>query len=1414
MIKSGIRGRSPWSALVVALIFGLSASWASARADDARPRIAFIGLHGGVYEALEPVAKELDIRTEYVSDAEIAEGRVDLSVYRVILIQHVREENRDQYRSLFLAAKKANPGLHILEPRPGTLKGIFDDLGDRSPIEFDAEVDYSPASRAHLRRFLIALSVKYLGARREIPPPVAAETRGLFHPDHPGRFESVDSLLAWSSSRGKPPEGRPRVAVIAHQTHLEFQQAKVVDALIREFEKRGVLAAAFVDSKEQKYEVTIKAFHPDLVVHTCHTQETVELREALDAPHIHSVYFRKQSIEQYKSSLEGIAAGESMLHVIGPERLGEIEPLVTSGTVRGGGSEEAFTPIPERVEHLVDRGLSWIKLRRTPDAVKKVAILYYDRELGKSELMRGSPTGMFMNAPRSIVRLLQKMKAEGYSFSRVPSSDEELLGWMKDHGRQVGLWDPAELDRLARSGKAVLIPEKAYRGWFESRVPETVRGQVLQHWGAAPGQFMVWENQGEKFIVIPRIDMGGVILLPQPLRGEVQDPTRLHTGVVAPPHNYLATYFWLEQEFGADALIHFGTHGNEFGLPAKQVGLSERDWPDILLGRMPNINPWIIENTAEAPLVKRRAYGVLVGHLPPPVIGAGLSDDLLNLQGLIEKYKSLEENGVRQAFLRQIEADVARLKLAGEAGVPGDVKSPLTPEQVDRVGDYLHELATETTPVSLHVLGEPPREDLLIPYLVTILKRRFLDGLSTVIPIPASSKSPAAREAFLRPRAEQAIELVVRRGLAPREALLAVGASIPREVPEDLAKGFAMATDLAERFGETHNEIDGILKVLDGRFLPAGPVNSPIRNPAAVPTGRNLYTLNPEEIPTRPSWEVGKRLVDQLLKRSMDQKGRYPTRVGFTLGSMASFRDFGVMESQILNLLGVEPVWDEKDLVNDVRLIPASQLNRPRIDVFIANYSGGRYSANLPGRLELIDKAIRLVADLDEKDNPVRGNTLAIRADLEKAGLAPERAAALSRARIFGPHLGDDSQGSGGIFALVQQSGSWEQREQIAAEYLAGVQHAYTQGHWGERAPEAYRAAIQGTETIVRSWSDSLRGPLSSKYYWIQGGSLSLAVKQMTGKEPEFLLSDVRDFDKAQMVRAEDALVREARARLFNRKWIEGMMKEGYAGADQVAVLTSNAMGWSVVRPESIPQHTWAQIEAVYVRDELGLSIREWFESQNPFAFQEVSSTLVESIRKGYWKADAATSRRVAEAYARSVIRHGDSGGLRSGGNVALNRYVERTLNDSGSADLASISKTYRSRIDAMTAPTSQATVAQNSPAPAVSPPLAAAPPISSSPAASSPPAPATAAPPSTPRPTGPSQGASDVVEATRLAEASVVPGPKPSGGAPTQASRNVPGPSSPADPTSPLTSYAGWILGAVGLMLVLGGFFRRRNPA
>jgi cobaltochelatase CobN len=1215
-------------------------------------RWGFVGLHGGVFGELERCAAEFDVLALAI-DERLADSARELTLTDLdaLFLQHPPGDGRDALGRAMEAALAANPKLPIYSLSGGA-EDAFAKLAARGGLRSDPELTryYDLSGEQNLRGMVMYTLKHAFGREIEPPPPQPPSELCLFSS---ARGEAFADVAAWRASLAK---GRselaqaPVAAVVAHRIHRLYQQPKVVDALVDSLGRRG-FAVAVVDDTMPNSRTVLTELAPDVVVHTCHSFDDAAWREKLDAPHLHSVFFRRDSIDDWRESLVGFDSNTLAFQVMAQELIGGIEPLACAGTEHGSDSPEALSPILERVERLASRAWAWSRLRRKPNADKRIVVVYFNREMGKGDLLRGSATGMFLNGPRSFAAVLARLAREGYDTAGLPTDEREMLAQMIDHGRQIGRWAPEELDRLARSGHAALVPENRYRTWFEECVTAERRAEVIERWGEAPGDIQVWTREdGERFLVVPMLrGAGDVVLLPQPLRGEAHDTSLAHDRRVPPSHNYLATYFWIQREFGADAIVHFGTHGTEFFLPGRATGLAADDWTDVVLGDLPNIAPWTINNLGEALPAKRRGNAVLIGHMVPLTAKAGLSDGLATLHEEVEKFLAVEPGVLRERFRTSIEERVRAEKLDRDMELRAG--GPLDDPTIERLDRYLHSIQEETTPLDLHVFGAAPPREQWTEYLTTCLGGRLADELARLA--GAERDDDEARSA----RARKFVAALLDGGCDARGAL---AAALVRELEPDLepspiVEESARTTQhLAEGLSKVTNELEQLVRALSGRFIPPGPGATPDRNPAVLPTGRNLFTLDPEQTPSRPSWEVGVELVDELLAAQRAHKGAYPRRIGFTLSPFATFQDFGVMEAQILYLLGVRPVWDSRARVADVELIPASELGRPRIDVFLS--TRGYYRDLLPTRMRLIDAAVRRVAQLDEPDNYVFENTRRIRGELLEGGADAQHAETLSFARMFGYAPGE--MGVAGYYYLVERSADWDSAAELVDTYLEHVQFAYTDGAWGVEARDAFGKQIQGTDVILRSWVDRTLSPLSNKYDWYEGGSLSRAVERFTGREPEYFFSDVRDPARARMVRAEEALAREYRVRLFNRRWLEGMKGEGYAGADQIATHVKNTFGWSIFREKAVDDSTWEQIVDTLVRDKLELGLREWFERDNPHAYSELTEILLEAARKGYWNADPESLALVAREHRDFERRFGESGGMMGGGNVKLDAFV------------------------------------------------------------------------------------------------------------------------------------------------------------
>lgn len=1217
---------------------------ASSRAEEGAGTIAFVGVWDRVMPVLEQASRDTGVPILFPSESELASGK-GLDNVRVLYLLNLTPELVPAIREQLAAitAERSDFTAMVLDHRDGLTPLVQADLvhkDQRVPVYWRAN------GLMNMRRLLAYSAIAYMGRAGEIEPPVVIPDSGFYLP---GVEEAMDTFDAYKA-RAPWQTNAPIAALVIQQSFWITGDTKVIDAEVAALNQVGFNVVTLFGDREEDVHNKILDIQPDVLIEDRHgamwSDQKPSLIEQLNIPYLRPISMLQYTTDDWLADPRGLHPVDVGLFLTIQEPKGTIEPVVVGALKADTRGFKLHKPIPGRAEYFARRAWSWVQLRRKPNSDKHIALIYYNKYLGQGDLMQGSPTGAFLDSPASMVRFLARLKEAGYRIDSVPQDEAELLNWMRERGRILGPWQQGEIEKLADRSDSVLIPLSRYQQWFNTKLSVANQQAVIEHFGPPPGKLMVVKRNGQPSIVLPNIRLGNVLLAPQPLRGEKQDEALLHNRDVPPPHNYLAFYWWLQEEYQADALVHWGTHGSLELQPGKETGLTGDDWGDLCVGSMPLVNLWIMDNLAEATLSRRRSYAVLVDHLAPPSVHSGLTDELEAIHSDIGKWETLEPGVLHESFRKRITAATVETGVADTLHLSGLDQRALSDEEIEQVETYLHHVYNSTTPVSLHVLGQPPPDDLLAPYLVTILRASFLERLAGVYPPPETvSPSEGARTAWLHDRAVQWVQ----------DAVLGDAAS-----PPALAKDLDLARTMRDRLREADVEIVNLIRALNGEFIEPGPGPDPVRNRASLPSGRNLYALNPEEIPTRPSWDVAVLLVKQMLEAKM------PKKVGIDLNGMNTMRDFGVNEAQILYLMGVEPIWNDDGLAIDVKLIPRAELGRPRIDVFIA--MGGLYKENFPTRVKLIDKAVRLAATADEPDNGVRLGSEANRQRLLGAGFSEAQALKFSEARIFGVKPGNMSGTH--ILYLTPRSGVWEKDDEIASVYIDNMSYVYTGDVWGQKVDGLYEQSIQGVDTLVRVWSSQMTSQLSNHHAYEYLGGLSLAVSHLTGKQPEALIADVRDPDGAIMRDFDEVLATTLRTELLDRKWIEGMKEKDYAGAGQMAELVRNSFGWAVTRRGSISDQVWRDIVDLYVHDKYELDLRAWFEETNPHALQEIAATLMEAARKGVWNADKETLAELAHLYADSVSKQGDSGGLVSGGNERLADEVARHLNAPGDAGL------------------------------------------------------------------------------------------------------------------------------------------------
>lgn len=435
------------------------------------------------------------------------------------------------------------------------------------------------------------------------------------------------------------------------------------------------------------------------------------------------------------------------------------------------------------------------------------------------------------------------------------------------------------------------------------------------------------------------------------------------------------------------------------------------------------------------------------------------------------------------------------------------------------------------------------------------------------------------------------------------------------------------------------NEMSSLMNALNGGFTAPSPGGDLIVNPNTLPTGRNLFSINVENTPSEDAWEKAKELCDNTIKMYCERhKGEYPRKVSYTLWSSEFIETEGATIAQILYMLGVEPVRDAFGRVTDLRLIPSKQLGRPRIDVVVQ--TSGQLRDLAASRLFLINKAIEMAANAkgDKYDNLVKAGVTESERVLVEKGMSPKEAREVSMYRVFG---GVNGNYGTGIQEMVTAGDRWDKESQIAEVYMNNMGAFYgDEKNWETVRKAAFEAALTRTDVVVQPRQSNTWGALSLDHVYEFMGGMNLAVRNVTGKDPDAYLADYRNHSNMRMQEVKEAIGIEGRTTIFNPAYIKEKMKGGASSASTFAEIVTNTYGWNVMKPKAIDKEMWDEIYNVYVKDKYHLGTKEFFDKQNPAALMEMTAVMMESARKGMWKATPQQLKDIAKLHTETVNKY------------------------------------------------------------------------------------------------------------------------------------------------------------------------------
>jgi magnesium chelatase subunit H len=1001
----------------------------------------------------------------------------------------------------------------------------------------------------------------------KVDAPIDYPDVGVYHPAMAGRIgEKLAKLPRAKHAKGRVGLLLMRSYVLANNTAhydaviaaLEAKGFAVVPAFATGLDARAAVRAFFMENGRPAVDAVLSLTGFSLVGGPAYNDSKAaeDMLAELDVPYLaaHPVEF--QTLEQWRASERGLMPIESTMMVAIPELDGATGPVVFGGRSEEGQGRD-MQPEPERVARLVSRIDRLVALRRKAAAERKVAIVIfnYPPDAGNAG------TAAYLSVFDSLHRTLAAMAEAGYRVDLPASVDalrDRILG---GNATRFG----------AQANVHARIPTDAHvRG-------EPHLAEIERQWGPAPGR---QQSDGASIFVLGA-QFGEVFVGVQPAFGYEGDPMRLlFEGGFTPTHAFSAFYRWLREDFAADVVLHFGTHGALEFMPGKQTGLSGACWPDRLIGDLPNVYLYASNNPSEGLIAKRRAAATLVSYLTPPVARAGLYGALVDLKDSIGRWRGLDPDAAaeRGRLIALIQAQAATLNLT-------DAEPAWNAADKNRVPDLaraVQELETALIPDGLHVVGQPLSE--------------------------------AARLELLQAMTEAG------QGVQPSEA--AVRALVAGTAPEAIAEGRGEVLDRLRSLAEANrllaedHEMPALLRALEGRFIRPAPGGDLLRNTAVLPTGRNIYGFDPFRIPSAFALAEGAAQAECLLARHTAEGKALPETVAVVLWGTDNLKTEGNPIGQALALLGAAPRFDGFGRLAGATLIDLETLGRPRIDVLVT--LSGIFRDLLPLQTKLLAEAAYLAATADEpaERNYVRKHALELQA---QHGCSLETAAL----RVFSN--ADGAYGAN-VNSLIE-SGRWDDEDELAETYARRKCFAYGAEGRPTAQAELLQSLLKGVDIAYQNLDSVELGVTSIDHYFDTLGGISRAAKRARGETVPVYIGDATT-GAAKIRTLEEQVALETRTRVLNPKWYEGMLRHGYEGVRQIESCVTNTMGWSATTGQVAPW-IYQEITETFVLDP---EMRERLAKLNPTASAKVANRLLEAHQRNYWTPDAATLEALARA--------------------------------------------------------------------------------------------------------------------------------------------------------------------------------------
>ncbi|MBD2725815.1 cobaltochelatase subunit CobN [Nostoc sp. FACHB-892] len=1068
----------------------------------------------------------------------------------------------------------------------------------------------------------------------------------------------------------------PKIGILFYRAHYLAGNTKVIDALcealvqknlqpvpvfvssLREPDVQVELNEFFQPKEAESIAVLLNTTSFSLARLESETPQT-ELWEKLDVP-VLQVILSGGSIEQWESQFQGLSPRDIGMNVALPEVDGRIITRAVSFKAvqtRNPHLETdvvVYEPVSDRIEFVAKLAANWARLRSKPPQERRIALILANYPNRNGRLANG----VGLDTPASCVEILQALHQAGYEVENPPAQGDELIQQLT-----AGVTNDPEGQESLPVHQSVSWEE--YQKYFAS-LPPAVQQGISERWGIGTGDWELGagekENGGDNRnpqypipntqspIPVPGIQLGNVFVGIQPARGYDNDPSlNYHAPDLEPTHAYLAFYYWVRECFGADAVVHVGKHGNLEWLPGKSVALSSNCYPEVALGALPHLYPFIVNDPGEGSQAKRRAQAVIIDHLTPPMTRAELYGSLQQLENLIDEYYEADSlDPSRLPVIRdRIHELVIKENLHLDLGIQNETEIFKSESLIlNSIGGYLCELKEAQIRDGLHIFGQCPQGRQLRDLIVAIARipNRHSSGITRAIaqdwgldfdPLTADLSMPSGEYSIVNGTECRTfgdiVEVLEEHAALLVEQLITPNLLLPTpHSPLSIVLNW-IRDRLLPALQQTPQEITHLLHGLDGGYVPSAPSGAPTRGrPEVLPTGRNFYSVDIRAIPTETAWDIGRKAAETLVEYYTQEHGEYPKTLGLSLWGTATMRTGGDDIAEALALLGVQPVWDgAARRVVDFEILPLAILGRPRVDVTLR--ISGFFRDAFPNLIDLFDQAVSAVAGLNEppEQNPLAD---AVRQETDlwtSQGLTLEEAVVRSRYRIFGSRPGAYGAGLQGLI----ESQNWTNDQDLARAYINWSSYAYSSGagEAGEQGAgedkisnaqcpmpniEAFEQRLAKMQVVLHNQDNREHDLLDSDdYYQFQGG-LTAAVRSLQGKNPQTYFGDNSIPAQPRVRQLKEEIARVYRSRVVNPKWIAGVMRHGYKGAFEMAATVDFLFAYDATA-KCVEDYMYQGIVEAYLLDPV---MSEFIQQKNPYALRDIAEKLLEAHKRNLWE--------------------------------------------------------------------------------------------------------------------------------------------------------------------------------------------------